>query len=784
MIESKSLKVLEYDLVLSKLSEFAYSGMAKKFIMQSKPAQSLQLTRELLEETSQADKILYEHCVSPSFAFDDITEAIESARKMSTLSISNIIRIGRVLKVARNFKTNISKINDNSLDLMQRMASNLYINNDLEQSIYKSFYGDSEVSDDASLNLKTIRQNIRNCNTKIKQKLASYISQSKYSSILQDNVVTMRSNRYVIPVKSEYKGQISGLIHDQSSSGATLFVEPMVVVELNNELRTYELQEKQEIANILAKFTYDICQEVECINESFNLIIKLDSIFARAYYSKSIKAINPTINDKNIFKIINGRHPLISPDKVVPVNVSLGEDYKVIVITGPNTGGKTVTLKLAGLLTLMAMSGIFIPAQEGSQISFFDNIFCDIGDEQSIEQSLSTFSSHMANLTHICDNISENSLILLDELGAGTDPVEGSALAVATIDYFREVGCLVMTTSHYNELKEYSFVTPSVKNASMDFNPITFEPTYKLLIGLSGNSNALQIARRLGLNPDIIANAKSRFSKEKINFDSIIAGAEKARREAEDLRKQAKDELEQSLINSNIIECKLKEIENAQEKLNAKLSKGLKELLSDYNWEAEELMEELKEKVKQGDEKALFEARTIKKKLSDINLDNQTQRASTINYDDSAIKVGDKVHISSLNNVGEVASINDKRGEYCVKVGILTTNIKQSDAKKIFSSQKIVKTNTVIRKEFSNIPCPMEINLLGQNCDEAIYNVEQYLSDAVMHGYNEVRIVHGKGTGVLRKALHEHFKGHSMIASFRLGKYGEGENGVTIVTLK
>ncbi|MEG1608278.1 MAG: endonuclease MutS2, partial [Clostridia bacterium] len=539
MIESKSLATLEYSKILSQVAHYAYSAAAQVCIENIKPSVSLDEVNELLGQTLEADKLLFEHCILPSLAVDDIEDILKSAEKLSTLSIEEILKIGRVLKVARATKGLIVNVNDDSIKLLKGLCYNLYFNVQLENSIEESFVSDTEVSDNASSNLKKIRNDIKSCNARIKQKLSQYISSSDYSNLLQDNLITMRNNRYVVPLKSECKGQIAGLVHDRSATGSTLFVEPLIVVELNNELRQLQMDEQKEIQMILVKFTTDIQREIVGIAQSFNIIIQLDCIFAKANYSKAIKGILPLVNDKGLVDIIDGRHPLIDSKKVVPVSINLGKTFNTLVITGPNTGGKTVTLKLVGALCLMAMSGIFIPTNADSQVAVFDSIFCDIGDEQSIEQNLSTFSSHLKNLVHITDNLTSNSLVLLDELGAGTDPIEGSALAIAVIDYFRGFNAKVLTTSHYNELKEYSYVTQGVCNASMDFNPKTYEPTYKLHIGLSGSSNALEIASSLGLKTAIIDNAKSKLSSEKLSFDKIIASAENSRREAEELKRQA-----------------------------------------------------------------------------------------------------------------------------------------------------------------------------------------------------------------------------------------------------
>lgn len=782
MIESKSLKTLEYSKILSSVASCAYSSCAQEYIMKLTPSVNVEEVKTLLMQTYEADKLLYEHCISPSLAIDDISDILKSAEKLSTLSIEDILKVGKILRVARSTKGLIENINDNSIVLLKNLCHNIYFNMQLEKEIAESFESESEVSDNASANLKQIRGDIKSCNARIKQKLSQYISSSNYTNLLQDNLVTMRNNRYVVPLKSECKGQIAGLIHDRSATGSTLFIEPIVIVELNNELRQLQLDEQKEIQIILSKFTNDIQRQLLGISQSFETIIILDAIFAKASYSKSIKGILPSVNNEGRVDIIGGRHPLIDAKKVVPVSVNIGKSFNTLVITGPNTGGKTVTLKLVGAMCLMAMTGLFIPTHVDSEVAVFENIFCDIGDEQSIEQNLSTFSSHLKNLVHISNNLTSNSLILLDELGAGTDPTEGSALAIAMIDYFRKYNCKTLTTSHYSELKEYSYATDGVCNASMDFNPKTFEPTYKLHIGLSGSSNALEIASTLGLKSEIINNAKSKLSSEKLTFDKIIASAENSRRDAEELKRQA--EIEYFIAreeSQSIVEIKML-TEKKQDELDNKLTKGFKNLLEDYAEEAEDLIAQLKEKVQQGDEQALFEARTINKKLQGMAVNNE--REKEFEYQIGDIKVGDNIFVKSLNATACVVMSNDKKNEYTVKIGMLTCNIKKSDAQKIVLAPQKQQQKVKVIREFSNVACPKELNVIGQNCEEAIYNVQQYLSSAMLQGYNEVAIVHGKGTGALRKGLHEYFKTDDTILSFRLGKYGEGENGVTILTLK
>ncbi|MDE6474361.1 MAG: endonuclease MutS2 [Clostridia bacterium] len=782
-INRKTLKILEYDKILAQVANHTSSVIAKNTVLSIKPSIELSQAQYLSELTAQAYEILYDHLVAPTFSVDEMEDILENASKFMTLSCADIIRVGRLLRTSRLVYNSIYKINSQNLDDIKSLLNNLYIDNDLENSIYESILGDNEVSDNASPALKSIRQSIKACNDKIRQKLNSYVTSSDFSNYLQDSLVTMRNNRYVIPVKSEYVRQVKGLVHDQSASGATVYIEPMAIVEMNNELRGLCAEENNEIGRILQYFSQKITYACDNLKLTYQNIAYLDSIFAKARYSQEIKGNRVELNDSGIVDIIDGRHPLIDKQKVVPVSINLGIEYNTLLITGPNTGGKTVSLKLVGILSLMASSGIFPPCSGDSKLAVFENIFCDIGDEQNIEQSLSTFSSHLTNLIYICNHVTSNCLLLLDELGGGTDPAEGSALAISLIEYFKNKGCKTITSTHYSDLKEYSLVTEGIASAGMDFDPTTFAPTYKLIMGQSSSSNALEIATSLGLKKQIVENARGRLSKEKIAFDNVIKGAERSRRLAQEYEEKAKENYLISEKSAQTAKNALEELNIQKQKLEEKMKKGAKELLSNYLEEADELLEEIKELVKQGDEQALFEARRLRKKLGDIKIEEQKPKREYA-LADGDIEVGDRVFIASLNNQGEVVGINSKKNECQVKVGILTTTIKLLDCQKIIAEEKRDKVKVTVSKEFSNKAFSFEINLIGQRVDEALYNLDNYISEAIMHNCVEIRVVHGKGTGILRKAVQDYLKTSPAVESFRIGKYGEGESGVTIVTLK
>ena len=783
MTSEKELKALEFDKILKILSGYVSSRPAAELVLKIKPENSLEKAKDLLERTIQADRVSYEFCCSPSFAIDDVSEHIEALKKDATLGCKALLQIAGVLRCAANFRRSVSKLPDGECPLIRECADNMFVDAEAVARISESVMNESELYDGASAKLREIRGAIRRTNDKIKQKLSGYIS-GGYSKYLQDNIVTMRGDRYVIPVKSECQGQIPGLVHDRSSSGATVFIGPLAVVELNNELRGLLSDEQNEIAEILQSLSFMLSQIVDGIERSFELIAEADCVFDKARYAREIKAVAPLLNADGIIEIRKGRHPLIDKNKVVPIDVRLGSDFKVLLITGPNTGGKTVTLKLVGLFSLMASSGMFVPCEENSRLAVFDGVYCDIGDEQSIEQSLSTFSSHMVNLIRITKEADFNSLVLLDELGAGTDPAEGSALAIAVIEYLLSKNCRCITTTHYNELKEYSYRADGVSNASMDFDAETFAPVYRLLIGVSGSSNAIKIAAKLGLPSDITSRATALLSDEKVSFDSIIASAEKSRREAEEskkraqeLERQAQEELEKARRESAEVHVKSK-------KLDEKLARKATELLGDYMEEADEIIEKMREDLKKGDEEALFDARRLRKRLENAAHKKESgEVAERYEREDGEIAVGDSVFVKKLNSTAKVTRIDDRKKRYTVSCGNLTTEIAFADARKIRITQE---KKTLKRRVLPDTTegCPHELNVIGQTVDEAVYNVESYLSRAILCGLREVRIVHGKGSGALRAGLHAYFSSNRSIESFRLGKYGEGEDGVTIVTLK
>lgn len=681
MFDQKSLTTLEYPKILDRLATFAQSQGGKKKASELVPYEKIADALHALNETAEADRVLFEYSLSPSFAVDDIGDILVKAKKGATLAIPDIMKVGRSLRVSRRLKYTIDKVKD--CPLLADMAMGLFENETLEKKIFDAFLSETEVADNASNELRAIRIRIRKLNDNVRSKLQLFITSPQYSKYLQDNIITVRGDRYVIPVKSDCKGTIPGLVHDQSASGSTLFVEPMQIVELNNELKVELVNEQLEIEKILRNFSNQIEGCADGITYSYNTVVDMDMVFAKAQLAREYKATKPELNEDGVIDIRAGRHPLIDQKKVVPVSLALKKDEKMLLITGPNTGGKTVTLKLVGLFTLMAMSGLFIPAKSAN-LSIFDGVYSDIGDEQSIEQSLSTFSSHIKNTIGILDVITDKSLVLFDELGAGTDPGEGAALAVSIAEYLLRVGAKSFITSHFNDLKEFSLVTKGVVAASMEFDSNTFCPTYKLVMGAIGSSNALAIAKKLGLSDEIIENAKSKISVEKRQFDNVLTAAEKTRMKAAELVSEASIDRENAAKALKDAEIEKKRIEEKREKLDESIRKETKRLIENSVEEANDILERIKEILNkpQVEDKDLFEARKLKKQLENMTADYEKEAVVEDVKDDSPLKIGDNVFVKSLQKKGKLTSVN-QRGEAVVAFGKLTTKVKKDDYYKV-----------------------------------------------------------------------------------------------------
>ena len=782
-MRSKTLKTLEYDKILSFIESFADSSFACEKIRETKIFNDLALANEELDKVKEAFDLMYLHSVMPNFSMDNIKNIISRAQVYSTLSMGDLLKVKNVLRVSRQVKTLITSVTNEEIVKLKDIAFDIYLDKKLEDDINDAVLSDSELKDTASDTLFNLRKSIKRLGDNIKKKLRSYITSPHLKNALQDNIVTIRNDRYVIPVKSEQRSNVKGLIHDQSSSGQTIFVEPMEIVEMNNELKTLFINESNEIERILQAFTARIAAITQMLTLSYDLISDLDVIFAKAKYASSIKAVRPLLNDKGYINIRDGRHPLIDAKSVVSNSIEIGKDNSLLLITGPNTGGKTVCLKLVGLFQLMALSGIFLPAKE-SHCSVFSNIFCDIGDEQSIEQSLSTFSSHMTNIISIIDNISKDSLILLDELGAGTDPTEGASLAISISDFILQSGAKALITTHYNELKEYAIATKGVENASMDFELKTYNPTFKLLIGTPGSSNALIIAEKLGLHPTIIDKAKQGIKSQKVDFENVI-------KELEIAKKAAIVAKEEAIENLKKTEQALRDVQNEKnllmlkrEKLNEAIRKDKKELIRDTAEEVEEIIQELKDILNNPSDEGLFKAHKIKKSLNDRLTDNEENEfVGVSDLLDGPILEGDCVYVKALNAKGKVVDANERKNEVKVNLNGITSNLKYSDVVKVEKTHQQSKKNTIVQP-IKTEKVNSELNIIGRNIDEGLHELQAFIDKALLNNLGEISIIHGVGTGKLRNAVQKYLKSISNVAEFRDGIYGEGERGVTIVKLK
>lgn len=763
---------------------------------QLKPSIDIIEIQKNQEETRDALARVYQHGSLSFSGVYPIGEAMKRVAVGASLSVAELLDIAKLLKVAERARQYGEQETDKDDEGMAKRQDSLtgYFESlmpleHLAREINRCILSEDEIADDASSTLKEIRRDMKQINAKVHDVLNGIVAKQTNQAMLQESIVTMRNGRYCIPVKSEYKGQFPGMVHDQSSKGSTFFIEPMAVVNLNNELKELAAKEYMEIEKILASLSEQVALSKESIEVNVEILTKLDFIFAKACFAKSYDGTEPELNDKGIVVIKQGRHPLLDKHKVVPVDIRLGEDFTMLIITGPNTGGKTVSLKTLGLFTLMGQSGLHIPAFQGSKLAIFKDVFADIGDEQSIEQSLSTFSSHMSNIVYIMRQADKDTLVLFDELGGGTDPVEGSALAIAILNdlHNRDIRC--MATTHYSELKTFAMTTAGIENASCEFDVETLSPTYRLMIGIPGKSNAFAIAQKLGLNKQVIESAKSQIDSSAIDMEGLLADLEKSKRTIEQ---------EQAEIAAN-----KEEIQKLKDRLASKnehIEQRKQDILRNAREEAREILEEAKafadesirkynnwDKKQNASNKDMEKARDeIRGKLNAVNdklAVKQTKRKST--HKASDFKLGDSVHVISLNLEGTVRSLPNQKGEITVQMGILQSTVKITDVeiiqeKKQTKPEKTAQYRAAVNKSMNIKP---EINLLGLTVDEAIVELDKYLDDACLSHLNQVRVVHGKGTGALRKGIHEYLKRQSYVKNFRLGEFGEGDAGVTIVEL-
>ena len=785
-MNEKSLRILEFNKIKDKIKKYARTNAGKEKISDLAPYDNVYEINNKLDETNEALEVILDKGNPPLEGLFDIHEGVERARKGGTLTPEQLLKIGSTLRAARNMKEFFKREDfEKAYERLEDLAYILTPVKNLEDDIERSIVSEEEISDKASATLYNIRRSLKEKNSSVREKISSIVrSHSKY---LQDDLYTMRGDRYVIPVKSEYKSAVPGIVHDQSSTGATFFIEPMSLVNLNNEIRELVLKEKAEIDRILAELSFKVKENSEQCLSNFKMLVEFDFIFAKARYGERLNAVRPLIREDGRFNIYSGRHPMIDDDKVVPSDVYIGEDFDTLMITGPNTGGKTVTIKMVGLLHIMGLSGLLIPARDNSSLSFFTEVFAEIGDEQSIEQNLSTFSSHMTNIVEIMRYVDDKSLVLFDEIGSGTDPAEGAALAISIIETLRSRKSRIIATTHYSELKAYALKTDGVENASVEFDIETLRPTYRLLIGVPGKSNAFEISKRLGLVEGVIKRAKAYMSEENLQFENLIRDlqeksivAKKEAREASALKKEA-EELKLRY------EDKLQKLEKARDKAYMDARHEAKEIIANAKEEADEILKAMRALEKMGIEgggRARLEEE--RKKLKD-SLEHKEKGLHNMKENEGEpitnVTLGMEAFLPSLNQTVVIISMPDNRGDVQVEAGIMKINVKLKDLRKTkVTKQEKVKKKREVKLNLSNIES--RVDLRGMDSEEACYKTDKYLDDAYRANLGEVTIVHGKGTGVLRNAITSMLKRHPHVKSFRLGVYGEGGDGVTVVELK
>ena len=789
-MQEKLLKVLEFDQIRMSVAAHAISERGKQAALSLMPDTDFADVQRNLALTQEAYTVKQKYLLSPLSEFDDISELADKARAGAVLRPGELLKVARLLRCARIAKTEISGLGDD-VPLLKEIVNLIVVDRSLETQIGEAVASENELRDDASDKLRDLRRKIHGANAKLKEKLAGYTRSSNISKYLQDNLVTVRMGRFVLPVKSECRSMVPGLIHDQSSSGSTVFIEPFAVVELNNELRYLQMEEQRETERILAALSECVANRYDILQFALIQCTLLDVVFAKCAYSVAIRGTMPKLVKSGELSLQYARHPLLDPAKAVPVSVQTGKEYNMLVITGPNTGGKTVCLKTVGLCCLMAYCGIMIPCEKDSTVSVYDDIYCDLGDEQSIEQSLSTFSAHIVNLVKITDSVSPHSLVLLDELGSGTDPVEGAALSVGIIKYLETVGCKGIVTTHFNALKEYALLSDKLENACMQFDEQTLKPTYKLMMGIPGTSNALQIAGTLGLNAYIIEQAKASISQEQSRFETVLRQAQYIKAQAENEKETLAQERAQLDAERTALESARKKVEEKQERLQNNAKAETARLIAGMVAKADDLIDELKETLQEQSEDALRKARTLRAKLQDVQRESEeTIRPTYADFIAEKASVGQKVMVRSLDAEGQLQALADKKGMYRVRVGQLQMSVKAEDlAMPVAVCQKRAaapsprKPSAPVRPaEASAEPATVEIMLLGKTVSEAIEILDPYLLTAASGSV--LRIVHGKGTGALGKGIQAYLKTCPSVASYRYGRYGEGDTGVTIAEIK
>lgn len=784
-MDKRMYKTLEFDKILEMLSSHAVMDTTKERITDAKVEVNIKKVALLQEETADSIALLTKKGSPPIMCTEDVRVHVKRAMRGGVLAPEEILAVGKLLESSRRLSDYPELAPCPSL---KEHFEALWQDRDFEKRIFVSITADKTLSDDASPLLGDIRRKIRGAHNKIRDVLKGIISSPAYAKCLQEQIITMRDNRYVVPVKAEHKGDIKGIVHDTSSTGATLFIEPMSVVEANNDIRALMDAERDETARILAEFSDAIASRGQLIDMCYGVVAELDYIFARGHFSLRYDCYRPILSDKGIIKLSGARHLLIDAKKVVPVDLYLGEKFDTLVVTGPNTGGKTVVLKTAGLITLMAQLGLHVPAKEGSVVAVFKNIFADIGDEQSIEQSLSTFSSHMVNIVEILKGADENCLCLFDELGAGTDPVEGASLAMSILEEVRIKGAKTMATTHYSELKSYALTTDRVENGSCEFDVDTLRPTYKLLIGIPGKSNAYAISQRLGLGEDIIERAKSFVASENIKFEDVLSELEKTRKEALKDKERAERYREEARKFKADTKDKKKSLEEKSEKIIERAMAQAEEILEDARRTADEVNADLtRARMMQDTKKAQAEIAKVRKNITgkiDESAKRKPPKPKSEHKPPKTVKLGDDVEIVSMKQQGTVTSLPDDGGNLMVKVGIMKLKTNLNDIKLLNVQKDKKSTPAKGSMPLKTMNLSPEIDVRGETVDSAELLIDKFLDDAVLSSVGVVRIIHGKGTGLLRKGIHAFLKTRPYVKSYRLGVFGEGDAGVTVVELK
>lgn len=793
-MDNKSFRVLEFDKIIEILKTKASSSLGLHKIENLEPSSDFEEVQYRLQETTEAQSILIKRGHVNLGGIHDVLDKVKRAEIGASLDPGSLLMVADTLRAARVLSNSLSgdgEEEDFNYPIIQSLATSLYIHREIEDAVYNAIVSEIEIADSASHTLRDIRRKIVQKNQSIRSKLNTIISSATYQKYLQDSIISMRGDRFVVPVKAEYRSVVAGIVHDQSSSGATLFIEPMSIVEMNNELRKLKLDEQEEIERILAELSKMIGEIAREIISNQEILEKIDFIFAKGKLSLEMKGIDPKLNKDKSFVIKNGRHPLLDPKKVIANTIYLGDEFHTLVITGPNTGGKTVTIKTVGLFALMTQSGLHIPADFGSSMCVYDNIFADIGDEQSIEQSLSTFSSHMTRIVSILDKVTEDSLVIVDELGAGTDPVEGAALAIAILEDVRMAGAKCIATTHYSELKNYALTKKGVENAAVEFDVETLSPTYRLLIGVPGKSNAFEISKKLGLSEFVINRAKEFINTENIELEDLLQNVEKNRIKAEEDRAEAeKLKTEIQMIRDAEAE-KLEKLTNQKEKMMERARSEAFSITRQAKEEVDEIIKRLRElEQERASKEKNRQIEQLRKELTDSMGSLQPTVKSMIvpkvaSKEIKNLKAGEDVKVITLNQEGTVVSADDKKKEAVVQIGIMKMTLPYKSLQRIKNQQQATvtkKTRSVIKAKSGRVKG--EVDLRGMNLEEATLELEKYLDDATVAGLEQVTVIHGVGTGVLKTGLQDVLKKNKHVKKKRPGGYGEGGVGVTIVTLK